>query len=261
VIEVEGLRKDYPATRKTPSKSAVSDVSFRCVPGQVYALLGPNGAGKTTALRIIATTLAPTAGTVRVAGHPLTDAASVRRSIGFLTGNTAPYGRLTAREVIAYFGRLNAVDEATLARRIGEISDRLRMTEFLDRRCDKLSIGQKQKVGIARTIVHDPPVLILDEPTAGLDVLAARAILELIQSCRMESRTVLFSTHVMTEAERLADRVGVLLDGRLVAEGTPAELLERFSAADLEQAFLRLVELHERRNQASASNRPASASA
>ncbi|MBM4013591.1 MAG: ATP-binding cassette domain-containing protein [Planctomycetes bacterium] len=246
MIEVDGLCKDYPATRKTAAKRALRDVSFRCLPAQVYALLGPNGAGKTTALRIIATTLTASAGTVRVAGHSLAEPAAIRRSIGFLTGNTAPYGRLTAREVIAYFGRLNSVPEATLARRVAELSDRLRMAEFLDRRCDKLSIGQKQKVGIARTIVHDPPVLILDEPTAGLDVLAARAILELIESCRRDGRTVLFSTHVMTEAAKLADQVGVLLDGELVAEGAPAELIARCGAADLEQAFLRLVEARER---------------
>ena len=246
MIEVDGLCKEYPATRKTPAKRALHGVSFRCLPAQVYALLGPNGAGKTTALRIIATTLAASAGSVRVAGHTLAEPAAIRRSIGFLTGNTAPYGRLTAGEVIAYFGRLNSVPEATLERRIGELADRLRMAEFLDRRCDKLSIGQKQKVGIARTIVHDPPVLILDEPTAGLDVLAARAILELIETCRKDGRTVLFSTHVMTEAEKLADQVGVLLDGELVAAGTSMELIARCDAANLEQAFLHLVNARER---------------
>ncbi|MSR48338.1 MAG: ATP-binding cassette domain-containing protein [Planctomycetes bacterium] len=241
MIEVIGLSKAYPSSRKTKAKFAIRDLSFRCEPGRVYALLGPNGAGKTTTLRIIATTLAPSAGTVRVQGKGLDQPAVIRASIGFLTGNTAPYGRLTAREVVTYFGRLFAVPETRLAARIETLAHRLQMQEFLDRRCDKLSMGQKQKVGIARTIVHDPPVLILDEPTAGLDVLAARAIIELIQTCRSEGKTVLFSTHVMSEAEKLADRIGVLVDGERIAEGTSAELRALTGAPDLEEAFLRIV--------------------
>jgi len=242
MIEVERLSKFFPATRRQARKEAVREVSFRCRPGEVYALLGPNGAGKTSTLRMIATTLRPTAGSVRVQGF---DAAvqprAVCAAIGFLTGNTAPYGRLTAREVVTYFGRLYGVDAARLAPRIVELGRALQMEDFLDRRCDKLSMGQKQKVSIARTIVHDPPVLILDEPTAGLDVLAARAIMDLIRDCRTRGKTVLFSTHVMTEAEKLADRVGILFEGRLVREGTPAQLRQETGAADLEGAFLHCV--------------------
>ncbi len=241
MIEVARLTKEYPASRKTPAKRAVSNVSFVCAPGEVYALLGPNGAGKTSTLRMIATTLRPTSGTIRVNGLGLEAPDRIRSAIGFLTGNTAPYGRLTAREVIVYFGRLFGVDDATLVRRIAELAEHLQMNEFLERRCDKLSMGQKQKVGIARTIVHDPPVLILDEPTAGLDVLAARAIIELIRGCRQRGKTVLFSTHVMTEAQKLADKVGVLFDGRLVAEGSPQQLVERTGTRDLEEAFLKIV--------------------
>ncbi|MBL8842358.1 MAG: ABC transporter ATP-binding protein [Planctomycetes bacterium] len=253
MIEVDGLCKEYPATRKGEAKRAVDGVSFRCEPGKVYALLGPNGAGKTSTLRMIATTLAPTAGTLRVCGHGLDAPQRIRASIGFLTGNTAPYGRLTAREVIAYFARLFEVAEIELPARIEALARRLQMTEFLDRRCDKLSMGQKQKVGIARTIVHEPAVLILDEPTAGLDVLAARAIIELIRACRAEGKTVLFSTHVMTEAAKLADRVGVMLDGKLVVEGTPAELLASTGTPDLEEAFLAIVAARERAVGAAAS--------
>jgi sodium transport system ATP-binding protein len=241
VIEVERLTKVFPATRKTAAKAAVRDVSFRCSPGQVYALLGPNGAGKTSTLRMIATTLTPTSGSVRVAGADLSEPHRIRASIGFLTGNTAPYGRLTAREVISYFARLFGVAEETIPGRVEALARPLKMEEFLDRRCDKLSMGQKQKVSIARTIVHDPPVLILDEPTAGLDVLAARAIIELIRNCRAAGKTLLFSTHVMTEAAKLADRVGILFDGRLVTEGTPAELVASTQSGDLEEAFLRIV--------------------
>jgi len=241
VIDVERLTKVFPATRKTPPKAAVRDVSFRCRPGQVYALLGPNGAGKTSTLRMIATTLTPTSGGIKVAGHDLSEPHRIRASIGFLTGNTAPYGRLTAREVIAYFARLYGVDDATIPARVEALARPLRMAEFLDRRCDKLSMGQKQKVSIARTIVHDPPVLILDEPTAGLDVLAARAIIELIHNCRAAGKTVLFSTHVMSEAAKLADRVGILFDGSLVCEGTASELVASTNASDLEEAFLKIV--------------------
>ena len=165
----------------------------------------------------------------------------VGASIGFLTGNTAPYGRLTAREVVVYFARLYGVAEERIGPRVDALAMSLQMGEFIERRCDKLSQGQKQKVSIARTIVHDPPVLILDEPTAGLDVLAARAILDLIRDCRARGKTVLFSTHVMTEAEKLADRVGILYEGQLVREGTPAELRAATGAVDLEGAFLKSV--------------------
>ncbi len=247
MIEVEDLTKEYAASRRTAAKRAVDGVRFRCDPAKVYALLGPNGAGKTSTLRMIATTLEPTSGTLRVCGHGLDAPERIRASIGFLTGNTAPYGRLTAREVVTYFARLFSVPEAAIPVRITQLAARLQMEEFLDRRCDKLSMGQKQKVGIARTIVHDPPVLILDEPTAGLDVLAARAIIELIRGCRSDGKTVLFSTHVMSEAAKLADRVGVMLDGRLVAEGTPAELLARTGTPDLEEAFLAIVAERERK--------------
>jgi len=242
MIEVERLTKVFPATRRTPAKAAVLDVSFACRPGEVYALLGPNGAGKTSTLRMIATTLTPTRGSVRVAGADLSEPHRIRASIGFMTGNTAPYGRLTAREVIGYFARLFGVSDDRVATRIDALARPLQMEEFLDRRCDKLSMGQKQKVSIARTIVHDPPVLVLDEPTVGLDVLAARAIIELIRNCRAAGKTVLFSTHVMTEAAKLADRVGVLHGGRLVHEGTPAELLATTQSSDLEEAFLRIIE-------------------
>ena len=242
MIEVDRLTKVFPATRKAAPKHAVREVSFRCLPGQVYALLGPNGAGKTSTLRMIATTLRPTSGSVRVAGADLSEPHRVRASIGFLTGNTAPYGRLTAREVVTYFARLFGMPVERIPERIAALARPLQMEEFLDRRCDKLSMGQKQKVSIARTIVHDPPVLVLDEPTVGLDVLAARAITELIRNCRSAGKTVLFSTHVMTEAAKLADRVGVLFDGALVREGTPDELVTSTGSADLEGAFLQIVE-------------------
>jgi len=243
MIEAERLSKVFPATRRQGPKEAVRDVSFRCLPGQVYALLGPNGAGKTSTLRMIATTLEPTAGTVRVQGHDVREEPrAVCAVIGFLTGNTAPYGRLTAREVVTYFGRLYGMEEARIVARIAELAPSLRMEDFLDRRCDKLSSGQKQKVSIARTIVHDPPVLILDEPTVGLDVLASRFLRDFVRAERDRGKAVLFSTHYLAEAELLCDRIGLLHRGRLLAEDSPAALrVLAGGASSLEEAFLRLV--------------------
>jgi len=242
MIEVERLTKTFPATRRTPPKDAVRDVSFRCVPGEVYALLGPNGAGKTSTLRVIATTLRPTSGTVKVQGHDVVaEPRMVGASIGFLTGNTAPYGRLTAREVVVYFARLYGVAEERIGPRVDALAMSLQMGEFIERRCDKLSQGQKQKVSIARTIVHDPPVLILDEPTAGLDVLAAAATLEFVDGCRRDGKCVLFSTHIMSEVERLCDRIAIIHRGTVRALGTLAELREQTGEHYLEDVFRRVV--------------------
>jgi sodium transport system ATP-binding protein len=222
---------------------AVQDVSFRCVPGQIYGLLGANGAGKTTTLRMLATILAPTEGSATVAGfdvesHP----DQVRRNIGFLSAATALYARLTAEEMVQYFGRLHGLDEALLRRRIDDIFERLGMNEFRRRRCDALSTGMKQKISIARTLVHDPPVMIFDEPTGGLDVMAARTILDFIRECRDRGKTVVFSTHVMSEAERLCDTIGIIHQGRLLVEATLSELQTRYAQQDLEDIFLAVVQ-------------------
>jgi sodium transport system ATP-binding protein len=221
----------------------VDAVSFRCAPGQIYGVLGVNGAGKTTCLRMLATILEPTGGTALVAGHDIVrEREHVRASVGFLSTATALYGRLTAREMVEYFGRLHGLPEETLAGRIEELFTRLKMNEFRDRRCDKLSTGMKQKVSIARTLVHDPPVMIVDEPTLGLDVLAARTIVDFLRECRQRGKTVIFSTHVMSEAERLCDTIGIIHGGRLRAEGTLAQLRERSGEQHLEDAFVRIVE-------------------
>jgi sodium transport system ATP-binding protein len=195
---------------------AVDGVSFRCEPGRIHGLLGANGAGKTTTLRMLATILAPTSGTAVVAGHDVVrDPARVRHDVGFLSTATALYGRLTAREMVEYFGRLHHLDEALLKERIDALFTRLDMHGFADRRCDKLSTGMKQKVSIARTLVHDPAVMIFDEPTLGLDVMSARTIVGFIRDCRDKGKTVLFSSHVMSEVEKLCDFVGIIHQGRL----------------------------------------------
>jgi sodium transport system ATP-binding protein len=246
MIEVEHLTKWYREPRRRTAaptrREAVQDLSFRVAGGQIYALLGPNGAGKTTTLRMIATTLRPSSGTARVCGHDLRQhPREVRRSIGFLTGNTDLYGRLKVSEVLRYFGALYGIEGPELGRRIEELATTFGMTEFVDKRCDKLSSGMKQKVSIARSVIHDPPVMILDEPTAMLDVITSRAIVTFIQGCRSRGKVVLLSTHDMAEATKLADQIGVLHQGRMLAEGAPRELMARTGTLDLEEAFLSLV--------------------
>jgi sodium transport system ATP-binding protein len=241
MIETRQLTKIF-RDRKRGEIRAVEDVSFRCQPGQIYGLLGANGAGKTTTLRILATLLKPTTGTAQVAGYDvIRESQKVRASVGFLSTATALYGRLTARETIEYFGRLHGLDEAILRRRIAELFTALAMNDFSDRRCDKLSSGMKQKVSIARTLIHDPPVMIFDEPTLGLDVMTARTIIHFIRDCRQRGKTVIFSTHVMSEAEKLCDRIGIIHNGRLLADGTLAELRTQHNQTDLEDIFVQVV--------------------
>src|ERR1700724_3125374 len=229
MIEARHLVKRF-RDKKRGTVCAVSDVSFSCRPGEIYGLLGANGAGKTTTLRMLATILAPSEGTAVVAGFDVVeDAQKVRSHVGFLSAATALYGRLSAQEMVEYFGRLHGLDEPTLRRRIDGIFGRLEMNDFRDRRCDKLSTGMKQKVSIARTLVHDPSVMIFDEPTLGLDVMAARTIAGFIRECRDAGKTVIFSTHVMSDVEKLCDHIGIIHGGKLMAEGTLSELRGKFN--------------------------------
>ena len=241
MIVARQLTKTFP-DRKRGVITAVEDVSFTCQPGRIYGLLGANGAGKTTTLRLLATLLRPTRGAATVAGHDIEAAPErVRASVGFLAASTALYGRLTAREMIAYFGRLNGLSDDAIRARIRTLADELQMHEFLDRRCDKFSTGMKQKTSIARTLVHDPAVMIFDEPTLGLDVMTARAIVRFVRDCRDRGKTVIYSTHVMSEVEKLCDVIGILHGGQLRAEGTLGELRERHGGPDLEEIFVRVV--------------------
>jgi len=244
MIEARGLCKRFQ-DKKRGEIRAVEGVSFRCLPGQIYGLLGANGAGKTTTLRMLATILEPTDGTAIVAGYDIVEQPEkVRANVGFLSTATALYPRLTAQEMVEYFGRLNGLDEATLKRRIDEIFCRLDMDGFRDRRCDKLSTGMQQKVSIARTLVHDPPVMIFDEPTVALDVMTARTIVEFIRECRNRGKTVIFSTHVMSEVEKLCDNIGIIHDGKLLAEGSLRELRAKYGEQDLEEIFVKVVGPH-----------------
>ena len=244
MIEARGLSKVFQ-DKKRGEIRAVDNVSFQCVPGKIYGLLGANGAGKTTTLRMLATILEPSDGTAVICGHDVVEHPErVRASVGFLSTATALYPRLTSQEMVEYFGRLNGLDNATLKKRVDSIFERLDMNGFRDRRCDKLSTGMKQKTSIARTLVHDPPVMIFDEPTLGLDIMTARNIVAFIRECRDLGRTVIFSTHIMSEVEKLCDTIGIIQNGKLLAEGTPAELRETYAEESLEEIFVKIVSPH-----------------
>jgi sodium transport system ATP-binding protein len=241
MIEARSLSKRFH-DKKRGEIHAVENVSFRCDPGRIYGLLGANGAGKTTTLRMLATILEPTDGTAVICGYDVVEhPEKVRANIGFLSTATALYPRLTAQELVEYFGRLNGLDEPTLKKRIDDIFNRLDMNSFRDRRCDKLSTGMKQKTSIARTLVHNPPVMIFDEPTLGLDIMTARTITSFIRECRDNGKTVIFSTHIMSEVEKLCDTIGIIHDGKLLTEGTLAQLRQSHGESDLEEIFVKVV--------------------
>jgi sodium transport system ATP-binding protein len=233
VIEVESIVRDFGTTR------AVDGVTFSVDAGEVVGLLGPNGAGKTTALRVLAGLLRPGAGLTRIAGIDMQVAPlEARRQLGFLTSSTGLYERLTGREMLQTFGRLQRLDEATLAARIATLTEELELAAFLDKRCGSLSSGQKQRINIARAVVHDPSAYVLDEPTATLDPLASRDILELVGRAKARNKAVLFSTHRMEEAEYLCSRLLFMRAGKVVARGTSAELLAQSGKQKLTDAFL-----------------------
>jgi len=224
------------------SKAVLRGISLEADPGQIFGLLGPNGAGKTTTLRVICTLLVPDAGSVNVLGHDTRTAPQeVRRRVGVVTAEIGVYPRLTARENIAYFAELSGVADGRLHARVDAVLERLDMTSFANQRAESLSSGQKQKVAIARAIVHDPPVLMFDEPTSNLDVLASREIREFMVESKERGKCVIFSTHVLHDAERLCDRVTIIHEGRVVASGTTAEV--RGAKTDLEDAFMSLLEV------------------
>jgi sodium transport system ATP-binding protein len=236
MIELDGLSKSYGDLQ------AVRGLTLTVRGGEVYALLGANGAGKTTALRCLATLLVPTGGTARIAGYDArTQPLEVRRRLGFLAASMGLYARLTARELLRYFADLHGLAPAEASARVEEAVERFGIGEFADRLCGKLSTGQRQRVNIARAVVHDPPALVLDEPTLGLDVLSGETIYRFIDEARARDRAVIFSTHQMSEVELLADRVGIIAEGRLVAEGTAEEIVARSGEANLARAFLRIV--------------------
>lgn len=242
MIELAGLSKSFLDYRRG-WVSAVTDLDFICRPGEIFGLLGPNGAGKTTTLRMLSTVLKPTAGRALVAGFDvLTQPEQVRAHIGYLSASTNIYDRMSAWELVEYFGRLYGMTDDLLEHRMETIFEWLQMNDFRDRLVSKMSTGMKQKVSIARTIIHDPPVLIFDEPTSGLDILVARVLLRKIAELRGQGKTILFSTHSMTEVEKLCDQVAILHRGRIQAIGGITELLERHQQPNIEELFFSLIE-------------------
>jgi sodium transport system ATP-binding protein len=232
----EGLRKEYGDV------VALKELNLAVHPGEVVGLLGPNGAGKTTALRMLAAILTPTAGRASVCGNdtrrkPL----EAKKNLGFLSGDTALYKRLTPRELLFYFGRLHDMKDADIATRSDELIEQLGMGDFADRYCSTLSSGQQQKANIARTLLHDPPVLILDEPTTALDIVTGKFIMDAIQQAKADRRAILFSTHIMSEAEYLCDRIALIHQGEIRGQGTLDELREETGKANLTEIFLDFI--------------------
>jgi sodium transport system ATP-binding protein len=245
MIHARRLTKHYADLRRG-KLVAVGGISFDAVPGQIYGLLGPNGAGKTTTLRILSTVLRPTSGTATLNGYDVVRQSSqARHQIGFVSANTAVYDRMTAWEMVEYFGRLHGIPRDRLAARMEQLFERLQMNEIRDLLGAKMSTGMKQKVSIARAIVHDPPILIFDEATVGLDVLVARALLNTVAELRDQGKCILFSTHIMREAEKLCDRVAIMHRGHILAEGTLEELRQQHHERDLEELFFRLISRHD----------------
>ncbi len=236
MVRTEGLTKDYKRSR------AVDRLSFEVRPGEVYGLLGPNGAGKTTTLRMLATLLTPSSGTATVAGYDIRkQPLEVRRHLGIVNGGMQVYERLTGREVLEFFAGFYGVEGRWFRERLEWVASLLEMDGVLDKPVREMSSGMRQKVVIARAILHQPPVLLLDEATAGLDVLARRSLLDFVKQYRALGRSLIYSTHVMSEAEEVCDRVGFLYRGRLVYEGPVSEALSR-GGGSLERAFIRLLE-------------------
>lgn len=236
---------DVWALRKTFNKGqvvAVDGVSFRAQDGQITGLLGPNGAGKTTTLRMLYTLLPPDAGVVSIDGiDPSVDPLKVKRAIGVVPDSRGLYDRLTARENIAYYGQLQGLNRAVIDQRVAEFCDVLDMHAFIDRKTDGFSQGQRVKVAIARALIHDPKTVLLDEPTNGLDVMTTRALRQFLLSLKAQGRCVVLSTHIMQEVAALCDHIVIIANGRVAAEGSADQLLQRSGAASLEDAFVALI--------------------
>lgn len=240
-VRVSELRKTFYDENRG-EVHAVDGVSFDCYPGEVFGLLGANGAGKTTTLRMLSTVLKPSRGSATLMGHDIAgEPEAVRKSLGFYSASTALYPRLTARETIDFFTRINGFPSDRVDARVADLVRRFGISEYENGRVDKLSSGMKQKVSIARTIAHDPPVLIFDEPTVGLDVMNALEMVKVVRELKAEGKTILYSSHIMSEVEKLCDRIGILHRGRLLALGSLDELREATAEHYLEDVFLHYV--------------------
>ncbi|NER15207.1 ATP-binding cassette domain-containing protein [Leptobacterium flavescens] len=250
MIEVKNTSKQYSLNRKQQKElrikantvAAVNNVSFSCKPGRVFSLLGPNGAGKTTLLRMIATILTPSSGNIEVSGfNTVSHSKEVRRKIGFLTGSTNLYDRLTPGEIVKYFADLYGMEKNEFNQRKEELFTRLGINDFLKKRIGQLSTGMKQKVSIARSMIHDPEVVIFDEPTSGLDVITANSIIQLIRDCKKEGKTVIFSSHIMSEVDLLCDDLAIISKGSLIYNNSMDAFREEASGQSLTATFIDIV--------------------
>ena len=241
IVVADNLVKIFP-TPDGGEKRAVDGLSFRVGKGQIYGLLGPNGAGKTTTLRMLSGLMTPTSGTSTLAGFDVaTQPHEVKRVLGFLTANTGLYQRLSARELLVYFAQLHRMEREHAEARAEQLIAWLGIDDFAHLRCGALSTGQKQRVNIARALVADPPILVMDEPTLGLDVLSNRVILDFIKRERSAGKTIILSTHYLDEAETMCDKIGLLHDGRLVAEGDLDTLRVETDERRLSSIFLKII--------------------
>jgi sodium transport system ATP-binding protein len=244
-VRTVDLTKKFKLNRKE-TITAVRKMNLEAASGEVLGILGPNGAGKTTALRMISTILKPSSGTAIVDGQDVReDPLKVRQSIGYLATEMGLYGRLTPRETLTFFARINGLDEDLIEPRMEEVFDILDMNEFEGRRVTNLSTGMKQKLSLARSIIHDPDILLFDEPTQGLDLMTSKTVMDYIEEFKREGKTIILSTHIMHVAEKLCDRIAILFDGEIKAFGEINSLLERNAQDSLESLFFKVAEEEE----------------
>jgi len=251
VIQITDIYKSFIVKdKKTRSKmkiEAVKGISLTVKPGEIYGLLGPNGAGKSTTLRMIAGLMQPDAGSIEVCGiNSQREPERARATIGYLSTDISIYNRFTPRELLKLFGEFQGVEANVAERRGIHLLERLHMAEFADVKMEGFSGGQKQKVSIARALLHDPKVVIFDEPTTGLDVLTAKTVLDLLKIMKSEGRTVIVSTHVMPMVESTCDRIGIIFEGALHGDASPREVLDRWGVKTLDEVFFQLVADKER---------------
>ncbi len=254
MIHVRQLTKIYKDIH-SGHFTALNGISFDAMPGQIYGLLGPNGAGKTTALRILSTVLKPTSGTAVVNGFDvISHPEQVRRQIGFVSCNTAIYDRMTSWEMIHYFGQLYGMEPEKLQIRMESLFEKFQMNEIRNVLCSKMSTGMKQKVSIVRAMVHNPPVLVFDEATSGLDILVAREVLKTVEQLCDHGKCVIFSSHIMSEVKRLCDRVAIMNRGNILAEGSIEDLSRKYEQDDLEELFYQMISVSEKQHEAELTN-------
>lgn len=238
-IEARDLSKSFYDMKKGEI-CALKSVSFKCYSGRITGILGPNGAGKTTLLRIIASLIQPSSGSIEIKGVE-NDQRTIRTSIGFLSGDTALYERLTAYEMLVYCSELYGLQKSSIEERIAEFSSLLHMDSILHRLCKNLSTGEKQKVSITRAMLHDPKIIILDEPTNGLDLISSKDILWLVKEMKKRGKTILYSAHHMEEIEKICDDILLIYGGRIIESGSQEELLKRNNSENMTECFLKLV--------------------